>query len=227
MLNTDLTIICQGKLTKEALDFYIKHYTNYRVIISTWIDNKIDISNISDNITVVKYGRPEDPGHQNIYLQIWSTLHGLSCVNTKYCIKMRADEYVSCIEYIHQKIITDNSKLYTLPIFFRAWNHIPYHISDHLIAGTTDNLRLMFRTALDRKKDHPMAEVIFTRGYLEKKIPNLYSQYEDKNIMKKYFDILDLNMVKPYLLIANCYRMRFANNFIPSHHGSISNINNI
>lgn len=227
ILLSDLTIVIQGRLSNESIDFYIKHYHSYNVIISTWKDNKININNLPKNIRVIQNGRPCDPGHQNIYLQIWSTIHGLRMVDTKYCIKMRADEYVSNIEYIYNCLVKDDNKLYTLPIFFRKWAHIPYHISDHLIAGKTDNLKLMFDTALHRQKDHPMAEVIFTRGYLEKKIPDLYKKYEDKKMMEEYFDILDLNNLKPYLLVANCFGKRFRNNFIPSEHGSISDIKNI
>lgn len=227
LLLNNLTILIQGKLHQETLDFYIKHYNTCNVIISTWTTNDTDISNIPNNFTIIKNDPPQYSGHQNIYLQICSTLHGLELVNTKYCIKMRADEYVSNIEYIYHSISNDNSKLYTLPIFFRPWNFIPYHISDHLIAGDTDNLRLMFETALHRQKDHPEAEVIFTRGYLEKKIPDLYQKYEDKNMMKQYFHILNLELMQPYLLIANCFGLRFHNNFIPHHHISISDIEHI
>lgn len=224
---SDLTIIIQGKLQKETLDFYIENYKKYSVIISTWTTNNIDISNVPDNFIIIKKDKPQDHGHQNIYLQIYSTLHGLELVKTKYCIKMRADEYVSNIEYIYNSILNDDSKLYTLPIFFRPWNYISYHISDHLIAGNTDNLRLMFETALYRPKDHNVTEVIFTRGYLEKKIPDIYQKYEDKNMMKQYFHILNLELMKPYLLVANCFGLRFYNNFIPSHHISLENIEHI
>lgn len=223
----DLTIMIQGRLSRESVDFYIKNYNKYNVVISTWTNNKIDTSNLPENIRLIQNDMPKHHGHQNIYLQIWSTIYGLRVVDAKYCIKMRGDEYVSNIEYIYDCIAKDNDKLYTLPIFFRKWTHIPYHISDHLIAGKTDNLKLMFETALHRKKDHPVAEIIFTRGYLEKKIPDIYKKYEDKKMMQEYFDILNLGNLQPYLLVANCFGKRFRNNFVPSHHASISNIKDI
>lgn len=227
-INSNLTIVIQGNLQQETLEFYKQNYYSYNVIISTWTNNHTvqSIGEIPENWIIVKNRRPRDHGHQNIYLQIYSTLYGLEKVNTKYCIKMRADEYISNIDYIYKYILNNDNKLYTLPIWFRRWDHFAYHISDHLIAGSTDNLRLMFKTALNRQKDH-VAEVVLTRGYLEQKIPDIYQKYEDKSVMKKYFDILNLEYLKPYLLIANCYGARFYSNFIPEHHASASNIDDI
>ena len=49
----DVTIIIQGRISQEAYDFYIENYKNYKVIISTWVDNQINFSNIHDNFRIL------------------------------------------------------------------------------------------------------------------------------------------------------------------------------
>ncbi len=222
---SDLTILIQGKLTKEALDFYLDNYQEYNMIISTWNNNILKIPE-RDNLLVIKKQELFDPGHQNINLQIFSTKAGLEKVNTKYCIKMRGDEYVSNIDYIYDEIKKRDHLLLTLPIWFRKWDYYKYHISDHLIGGQTDNLKLMFHKAWTKPK-HFCAEITLTRAYLESKMPDFFTKPRTKEIMKEYFDILDLEKLKPYLLIANVFGGRYENNFIPEQGHSISRIEDI
>ena len=65
-------------------------------------------------------------------------------VKTKYVIKVRGDEYYSNVQYILNSIRVQPDKVHTSSIFFRAWQYAEYHISDHIIAGTTENILIMF-----------------------------------------------------------------------------------
>lgn len=244
----DLTIVIQGRTTEEALNFMASKYDSYcKIIISTWSDQDISIK-LPTNFKILKFPKPADPGNQNINLQICSTLNGLYLVDTKYCIKMRGDEYISNIDYIYNNIKQNENILYTLPIWFRSCNIDAttsiYHISDHLIAGTYLNLMKMFRCAVQGFKDKLVAEQILCINYiiyknLEGKNINDYIKFCEweslssnsteviKKIMIEHFDILDLEKLKPYLLVANCIGKKFYSNFIPKQQASISKIQDI
>jgi hypothetical protein len=83
----DVTVIIQGRLMQDSYDFYIKNYRECPVIISTWIDNKIDFTSLPSNFIVLLSPYPENYGAQNYHLQIISTLNALEKVKTKYVIK--------------------------------------------------------------------------------------------------------------------------------------------
>lgn len=225
--NPNLTILIQGRVLKETLQFYIENYSRYSVIISTW-DDMDDLSFLSDhkNITLLQNKKPSHAGFQNINLQIESTLHGLKLATTQYCIKMRGDEYFSNIDYIFKQMLLKPSKIHTSPIWFRKCSYIPYHMSDHLICGKTSNLRLMFHTAKIRREYY--AEPRLTKAYLSNFIDakNLIDS-NCKKYMTQYFKILDLTKLQPYRLTANIWSSIFYDNFIPEGGQSISKIEDI
>ena len=140
----DCTIIIQGKLEKESYDYYIKKYDNCKVIISTWVDTRIDFSNLPKNFKVILSPLPYESGDQNLNYQIVSTLNALEMVRTKYVIKMRGDEYWTYPENIYQSIKSAPEKLWSSSVFFRAWQYAEYHISDHIMAGRTEKLIKFF-----------------------------------------------------------------------------------
>ena len=141
----DVTLIIQGRLMQETYDFYVKTCTNFPVVISTWVDCNIDFSNMPPNFLVLLSQIPEEPGAQNFHYQIISTLTALERIKTKYVIKVRGDEFYSNLQYIHNSIRVEPTKIHTSSVFFRSWQYAEYHISDHIIAGTTENLLIMFR----------------------------------------------------------------------------------
>ena len=143
----DCTIIIQGKLEKESYDFYIKKYDNCKVLISTWVGTNIDFSNLPKNFKVILAPLPSESGDQNLNYQIISTLNALDMVTTKYVIKVRGDEFWSYPENIYQSIKSKPNKLWSSSVFFRAWQYSEYHISDHIMAGTTENLLTLFNAA--------------------------------------------------------------------------------
>lgn len=242
----DVTIIIQGKLEQDSYDFYTKTYDNCNVIISTWVGTSIDFSQLPKNFKVILSPLPNQSGDQNINYQIISTLNALEMVTTKYVIKMRGDEYWSYPENIYQSIKSAPDKLWSSSVFFRAWQYAEYHISDHIMAGTTENLLILFRAAkrnydtnrlnvskwkVDGKfhkyvKTHAPEERL-TKSYLEAKDPLRFEKVDGKFLMKEHFDILDIDLLKPYKVKANLFKKQWKDDFIPERNFSISTIDQL
>jgi hypothetical protein len=217
---SDITILVQGKLEEECYNFYVKNYNNFPVVLSIWDDTQFNLKSQPKNFTISYINKPLDPEPQNSNLQIQSTLNGLQYVKTKYVIKIRGDEYYSNLDDIGKLIKKDDSKIYTSPVYFRHPRNFLYHISDHLISSRKENLFKMF-SDITYERALPV-EVNLGINFLKKVEPNY-----DKNpieSMVKYFDIIDLNNHKPYMITTNCCNPRKHTNFIPEKNNSISKI---
>jgi hypothetical protein len=242
----DVTIIIQGNITQETYDFYKKSIDNFPVLISTWSDCKIDFSDLPNNFKVLFSKLPSEPGAQNFHFQVVSTLNALESIKTKYAIKVRGDEFYSNLQYIFNVLRVEPNKIHTSSIFFRAWQYAEYHVSDHIIAGTTENLLVMFRACkynFDTNKlnvskwkidgkfhkyvtTHAPEERI-TKSYIHAKSPDRFEKVDGRILMKEYFDILDLDLLKPYKVKANLFRIEWYDNFIPECNYSISTIDQL
>jgi hypothetical protein len=242
----DVTIIIQGRLLQDSYDFYIKNYTDCSVIISTWIDTEINFKNLPPNFIVLLSQYPHDYGAQNLHLQIISTLNALECVTTKYVIKVRGDEYYSNLQYVANSIKVEPTKIHTSSVFFRAWQYSEYHISDHIIAGTIDNTKTMFRACKHTfdtgklnvskwKKEGKFFKYVtthapeerITKSYLLAKEPNKFEKVDGRILMKEHFDILDIDLLKPYKVKANLFKKDWYDDFIPERNYSISTIDQL
>ena len=240
------TIIIQGKLEQDSYNFYINKYKNCPVIISTWADCKIDFSGLPKNFKLIIAPLSGESGEQNINYQLISSLNALDNVKTKYVIKMRGDEYWSYPENIYQSIITEPDKIHCSSVFFRAWQYCEYHMSDHIIAGTTENLKLLFektkynydngRLNVSKWKvdgvfrgyiNTHAPEERLTKSYLEAKEPDRFEKVDGRILMKEHFSILDIQLLRPYKVKANLFKIEFKDNFIPEKNFSISNIDKL
>ena len=200
----DVTIIIQGRLEQDSYDFYKTKYLNCSVIISTWSENKIDFSELPKNFKVIIAPLPMESGDQNINYQLTSTLNALDLVKTKYVIKMRGDEYWSYPENIYQSIKSEPNKLHCSSVFFRAWQYCEYHMSDHLIAGTTENMIILFKRTkynwefgrlnvskwkidgvFTRYINTHSPEERLTKSYLEAKDPDGFENEDGRYMMKE------------------------------------------
>ena len=242
----DVTIIIQGKIIQECYDFWIKKYTDCPVIISSWVDTSIYYKNLPENFLLLLAPLPKDFGPQNLNLQLVSTINALKRVTTKYVIKLRGDEYYSNLQYIRNSLLVEPNKIHTSPIFFRAWQYAEYHISDHIIAGTKENMLIMFENTkynfdtgkenlskwkVDGKfhkyvKTHSPEERL-TKSYLETKDPERFEKTDGRFLMKEHFDIIDIDLLKPYKIKANLFKVEFKDNFIPEKNYSISHIDKL
>jgi hypothetical protein len=233
----DVTLIIQGKVSQKTLNFYLKEYPTLKVVVSTWNDHELDFSKAPTNYKLVTQKLPKEPGFQNQNYQFQSTLNGLYLANTEYVIKIRGDEYFNNIEYIYDSITKTPQKLFCSPIFFRHWSFMQYHISDHIIAGTRENLLLMFEST-KHKVDNGMLfhvadgavhtywepEINLTRGYLMEKEKNRFGVVDGRNLMVENFEILDIQKLEPYRIVANVFNTFWVDGFVPENNFSISDV---
>jgi hypothetical protein len=233
----DVTILIQGKISQESYNYYVETFPQFPIVISTWSDHTLDLSYFPNNLQFIQSKLPKESGMQNMNYQFISTINGLNNVTTKYVIKVRGDEYYSNIDFIRDLVETKPDKIWTVPVFFRHGTDFPYHISDHLMAATTENLKFMFgatKYAFDNKLIYHInegerhyywePEINLTKGYLMAKYPEEYHTKKMYQIMVENFDIIPLTELKPYKVIANIFKTYWYSNFTPELNQSISKI---
>jgi hypothetical protein len=233
----NVTILLQGKILQESLDFIIEHYPNSNVVISTWIGSNVDFSKIPSTYNLILTKLPENGGHQNINYQILSTLNGLRFVQTDYVIKLRGDEYYSNLDYVAYEIAMNPNKIHCSSVFFRHWSFMEYHISDHIIAGKTDNIKLMFESTKFNmenelvyhirdgiKYDFWEPEINLTRSYLMSKESIRWGVTDGQKLMVENFEILDIEKLHPYKIVANIFKTEWKEGFVPERNFSISDV---
>ena len=207
---SDLTIILQGRSEIEPIKLWIENYSEWNVIISTWIDNDI-LFDTPSNWKIIKSEYPERYANfQNVDYQITSTLNALNLVETKYVLKVRADEYWSNLYKIYDGLNSDE-KILCGSMFFRPLDSpYPFHISDHILFGTNDNMKKMFNKAKENLilnlKDNNTPESILGMAYVQSKenysIEDMFTICREINwikYIKKWYDIIDVNELKPYI----------------------------
>jgi hypothetical protein len=151
----DVTIIIQGRVSPETISDWILYYSSWNVIISTWSDQNISEFDFPENWTIIKRPVPKriPIGGNNFDLQVNSTLAGLHYVETEYCIKVRGDEFYSDLDLIINEVKVNPNRIYCSNIFFRAYGeNTHYHISDHLLASNTQNIKDLFGNAMELLK---------------------------------------------------------------------------
>jgi len=233
----NVTILLQGKILQPTIDFYVENYPTANVVISTWIGSELNFSNLPHTYNIVLSKLPEDGGHQNMNYQILSTINGLRFVETDYVIKIRGDEYYSNIEYIANEIVMNPKKIHCSPIFFRHWEFMEYHISDHIIAGSLSNLRLMFEKTkfyIDNDMIYHISdgerhefwepEINLTRSYLMAKESERWGKIDGRKLMVDNFEILDIKKLEPYKIVANIFKKEWTEGFIPERNFSIGDV---
>lgn len=236
----DVTILIQGKITQETYNFYVEAYPQFPIVISTWSNHQLDLSYFPHNLTLVQSHLPEKSGDQNMNYQFISTLNGLVNVKTNYVIKVRGDEYFSNIGTIGESIKSNPAKIWSAPIFFRHPTHFNYHISDHIIGGTLQSIKFMYsaaKYAFDNElifhiKDgvkHKFwePEIHLTRSFLMAKYKTDLVNENAAELMVENFDILNLDKLKPYKVVANVFSKYWISDFIPHNNESIENINEL
>jgi hypothetical protein len=142
----DYTILLQGRIEIRAMDYWANNFPNSKIVVSIW-DDDIDYDFPNDWVVVVNKKPIDRIGFGNFDLQLISTINGLNQINTNYVIKMRCDEYWSNVCEIVKLINEDTEKIICGSLFFRPVGMHPFHISDHILAGSIKNIKLMFESA--------------------------------------------------------------------------------
>ena len=197
----EYTILLQGRIEPKAMDFWVNNLSNSKIVVSCWDD---DISyDFPKGWNIVKNKKPvERIGFGNFDLQLISTINGLKEINSDYVIKMRCDEYWSNIDEITKLIEEDTEKVICGSLFFRPVGMHPFHISDHILAGKVENIKLMFESAYTNlinnfwnfpipecqlgmayiwNKDFEIREIIKDINIYDSPHPTLLDTFDDNN----------------------------------------------
>jgi hypothetical protein len=171
-------------------------------IDASW--NQEDLSRVRSEVLTKRY-----INNQNIYFQTVGTLNGLRKSTTKYVVKIRSDEWYHNLYPILQQCKETPDKIITNNVFARKISRFPFHMSDHIIAGTKENMFQLFETSknnLERKiLDGKCAEQHFAQGYLRSKGINILpiQRSEILDLTKKYFHIVSIRKMGAYRIVAN------------------------
>jgi len=208
----DCTIIIQGRCEDSQLKLWIENHSNLPIVLSTWEDYEIDL-NFPQNWKIIKAPYPIRFGnYQNLDYQVQSTLNALNIINTKYVIKVRADEYWYNVQLLYDKMKEDVSKILLGSAFFRKLDNpqYPFHISDHIMCGTYENIKLLFnetkKNLINNYIPCGSPECIMGYSYVCNKENFDKSKMRDYltnpwgHFIKKYFNIIDVNQLSPFLL---------------------------
>lgn len=185
----DLTIILQGVVNPHQIEMWKTNHKNSKVIISTWEDCEFNFKGwLPDNwkLVVNPYPLLRFAPISNLDYQIISTLKALYEVDTKWVIKMRADEYWSNLDTIYDRMNSDSEKIVSGSMFFRKWGMFPFHCGDKILGGTTDNVTLMFESTLHNLEiklwDCTIPESQLGLGYVIAKDESLNNQYLNEQL---------------------------------------------
>lgn len=114
MKNEDITVVVQGPvqslperpqdegITVRCLSSVREHLPGSRIILSTWPDQDLDgldydelVINEDPGPNIIGYARDGAPRKENTNRQIVCTVGGLRRVETRYAMKLRADNYLT------------------------------------------------------------------------------------------------------------------------------------
>jgi hypothetical protein len=223
------TILIQGRIEDECLEKNIKNRCGLPVFVSTWEGN--NLIDCCKHATVLKNRPPDKAGLQNFMLQLVSTIEGLKRITTSHVIKVRGDEFFGYSSLL-EKMKNDPDLIFTASIFFRSFSVIPYHISDHLIAGRTDYLLKMFESAKLRYEstmhDSDSKEWGLTKAHMRNMGFDNFENYDlGKEEMRKMFNIIRMDELKPYRVTANCFGLISYDSFNPKDHNSIETMEDL
>jgi hypothetical protein len=241
LISHDCTLLIKGKINFNNLKEYLSNYYNNNIIISTWMNEfwansfNLHFLNQEKHSLILNMMHDKDlfDYYQNLYYQVKTVYTALNSISSKYLIILRGDEYYSNLKYVYKEILNDPKYIHCTPIFFRPENYLKYHFSDHIIAGTTENLKLMFIKSYEnffrREIDLDYCpEIYLTKNYLYYKYKKSEKVFNGcvscKRIMKNNFKILNLNKMKPYTVVYNKINQIWNSNFVPEDNNSISKI---
>jgi hypothetical protein len=147
--------------------------------------------------------------NQNVYLHTMSTLKGIDQCTTRFVVKVRADEFYRNMYPIISHLQANPDKIVTNNVFARKISKYAFHVSDHVIGGSKENMYLMFSVSKEnlqsRKQDGKCAEQHLVQGYLRARgsapLPTDYNQV--KALMQTYFHVVSIRQMGNYRVIAN------------------------
>lgn len=223
------TLLIQGRLEEECLLRNLENFRGAPVVVSTWEGENLPL--MDSSVVVVKSKVPDEHGIGNFMLQLVSTLEGARRVETEFVIKIRGDEFFNYGELM-KRVENKPDVIFFAPIFFKSFDSWPYHISDHIMAGTTEHIRSMFSTAKSKYERTLSHDDCKEWGLTKAHMINMgFDRFENLDLgkaeMKRLFDVVDLNDLKDYRITVNSWGRKYYNDFVPSHCGGIDRIEDL
>lgn len=215
LLENTISIIIQGPLHARSIST-IENYLQYgEVIVSCWDNDDFSmLEEYKDKITIVKnkysdikkYTIATCRNARPYILQNYTTRNGLAVAKGFLSIKVRSDESFPVLDPLinilkNNRDSKNNShKVTTSNIYFRYDKESKFHPSDHIIAGSTSRLKLVFEKCMMNcfcKKNLSLTpEQLIATSAIESFFNPLLRRFEIANIensielMKKHFDII-------------------------------------
>jgi hypothetical protein len=218
----DVTIVLQGRLHLNGWGCINKYKKFGKVIVSCWEDDLNPHSAEDIKIIRSKYPRNQFYNSSNFYYQCYSSLAGLLAVDTPFVIKVRSDEYYEDLNILLEKMSRQPHKMITNNVFFRIDSERKFHVSDHLIAGSTRDMIRTFQIAsllcttnhkfisgdqFGTKLGRLVPEQIICCSFLKgKNIP--INTDRSKQIMMQNFDVVKVQDFGKFIVSCNSCRDR-------------------
>lgn len=163
------------------------------------------------------------PMDTTFYWQILGVYNGVSNCDTKYIIRTRSDEYYKNLEPLISQTKENGFKFTCGNIWFRKKSVVPIHIGDHLYFSETDLLKKSLKMLLDiqhrmydgiknisnlaymaaggggsNTPEQILAKMILINyENIDITSDNNLLDWNDDNLFKKVFDVIDINKLKP------------------------------
>ncbi len=152
----DITFLIQGSLKEDTYKFYCQFYPDIKKIFSTWKNNTFsnkwrgEYSLHSDDDLIIENEMPNRIGcwERRMELDLISTLSGLEKTKTKYMLKLRGDEWYQNLKSVVELCRDNDEKIFMTSSFIKKWDIWPFRINNHLMAGTTDNFKIMYESSM-------------------------------------------------------------------------------
>lgn len=225
-LERTVSIVIQGPLHKRSIDT-IPDYLKYGdVVVSCWDTDDLSLLNKHrDKVKLVVNKYADVPrstlrsfgrhGPNPWILQNYSSYHGVKEAKGFFAIKVRSDEsYPDLNAFVHKLYFWNEDthfshKIITSDIYFRFDKDEPFHPSDHIIAGKRRQLERGFKKAIynaraETQKKYAFPERLICTSIIEEiwnhetKCHEICHVNRSKELMKKYFDIIPIRLLKNF-----------------------------
>ena len=176
------TIIIQGKVfpTTEQLVRDLRKLSDAKIIVSTWIDEEIDVEDVENCITLFL----QDPGAgpiQNFSRQLYGANQALGLINKGLVAKIRSDAICSKDVFsVYNKIASDSPRLQDKIFISNVMSCVPdfrvFSPSDWIYVGRHEDIEEWFNIERESQivsKYVDCCEQIFCVANLLKNKPNL------------------------------------------------------
>lgn len=207
----DVTFLIRGPFKTDSCRFYNHFYPDLPKVFYCW-KGESSGGTFCDSLRSSKdiFMENDEPGRlgswgRKIELEIVGALFALNRVETEFVVKLRGDEWYSNLGGIVGTLKNEQKeKIVMAPVFIKKWEVWPFRMGDHLLAGRTEDLRLMFKAGLANMVTNaelyapcwPLpSQSMLAKSYMDMKNPGGENGKED---FKRLFGTVDLNSLQPY-----------------------------